>query len=278
MALHCIGVLVYSDINYVVGYFFKADSKALATRLTTLKHGLYWLIPAILFLSLIYLPTVNLFAMIYYPIGAIWAGIQRGNSIRKIVAKGDDSYRTYQALRNSNGSGLWTLATLFPVPVAFIALYFSIKLRSLRLSSRNCPKCNAELTRLDEKADDFFLDKGQVLEEQLGSVDYDVWHCNSCENVQVLAYDAFFTRYNRCPSCSYKAYRNVASRTIVSPTCSSSGSGERDYKCEQCNYTKTESYSIPARDCSSSSSSGGSSGGGSFGGGSSGGGGAGGSW
>jgi uncharacterized protein len=75
----------------------------------------------------------------------------------------------------------------------------------------------------------------------------------------------------------------VNDRTVESPTCTSAGKGERDFRCEHCSYTRTESYTIPQRDCSKSSSSStgssySSSGGGSFGGGRSGGGGAGGSW
>ena len=284
--LYIVGIYAAIVILITLINIIKPRKKKKSNRLTVLKYGFYWLLPAIVILSLVYAANFGLFSAIYYPISAAWVAIKRWFGIRKTIGSGGEPYSIYQKLRSANGAGLWILAVLFPIPVAFIAIYFARKLRSLRLTPRSCPTCNTELTRLDEKADDFFLDKGQVKEEQLGSVDYDVWHCSQCNYVKILSYDAYFTSYNSCPSCSYKTYHTAADRTIRSPTCSSSGTGEREYKCEQCNYSKTETYHIPARDCSSSSSSsssgGGfrssSSGGGSFGGGRSGGGGAGGSW
>lgn len=88
-----------------------------------------------------------------------------------------------------------------------------------------------------------------------------------------------------CPRC-YK-WMSINSRTLVSPTYSSSGRGERTYHCRHCSYHKVETYTISRKTRSSSSSrssygssSRSSSGGGrsSFGGGSSRGGGGGASW
>jgi uncharacterized protein len=284
---------LYSGIVILITFWqaFKARNRKkntpkAKTSLTILKYGAYWLIPTILILSFLYFTSPQLFAAIYYPIGAVWAGIKRVSNIHNSLSKAGDPYSIYKRLRETNGAGLWVLAVIFPFPVALIAFYFLAKLRKLRMLPRDCPDCNTQLNRLDEEADDFFLDEGQKKEEKLGAVDYDVWHCKSCDYVKVLAYDAFATSYSKCLSCNYKTYHSIADRTIRSPTCYSSGKGERDYRCENCNFTKTETYTIPARDCSSSSSSSGSSygsssssgGGSSFGGGRSGGGGAGGSW
>lgn len=282
---------IYSGIVLLITFWYafktrrrKKNTKA-KSSLTILKYGAYWLIPGILILSFLYFGSPKFLIAIYYPIAALWAGIKRIFNIQSSLSKSGDPYSKYKQLRETNGAGLWILAVIFPIPVALIAFYFVTKLRKLRMLPRDCPNCNTQLNRLDEEADDFFLDEGQKKEEKLGSVDYDVWHCNSCDYVKVLAYDAFATSYSKCSSCKYKTYHTVADRTIRSPTCNSSGKGERDYKCENCNFTKTETYTIPARDCSSSSSSSGSSyrsssssSSSSFGGGRSGGGGAGGSW
>ncbi|WP_211208668.1 TPM domain-containing protein [Leptonema illini] len=262
----------------------KKDAKASGWKYA--RYAAYWLIPGILFLSFVYFEKPDWLAYVYYPIGALWAGIQRIFKNRNLLAGGGEPYEIYKRFRADHGGLFYTSIVLFPFPMALLALFFGYKLKALRNEPRPCPHCSSELTRLDEKGDDLFLDEGQRKEEQLGSVDYDVWHCSKCDHVKVFPYDAFLTSYNACPSCSYKTYHTVGDRTLVSPTCSSSGKGERDYKCEHCGHSRTESYTIPKRDCSkSSSSSGGSSyrssgggGGGSFGGGRSGGGGAGGGW
>lgn len=285
------GVLtgIYTVIVGVASFFVfrsarKKDAKTSAWKYV--RYAIYWLIPGVLFLSAVYFTKPEWLAYLYYPIGALWAGIQRIFKNRSLLAGGGEPYEIYKRFRADHGGLFYTSIVLFPFPMALLALFFGYKLKALRNEPRPCPQCSSELTRLDEKGDDLFLDEGQRKEEQLGSVDYDVWHCSKCDHVKVFPYDAFLTSYNACPSCSYKTYHTVGDRTLVSPTCSSSGKGERDYKCEHCGHSRTESYTIPKRDCSkSSSSSGGSSyrssggaGGGSFGGGRSGGGGAGGSW
>lgn len=285
------GVLtgIYALIVGVASFFVfrsarKKDAKTSGWKYV--RYAIYWLIPGVLFLSAVYFTKPEWLAYLYYPIGALWAGIQRIFKNRSLLAAGGEPYETYKRFRADHGGLFYTSIVLFPFPMALLALFFGYKLKALRNEPRSCPQCSSELTRLDEKGDDLFLDEGQRKEEKLGSIDYDVWHCSKCDHVKVFPYDAFFTSYSACPSCSYKTYHTVGDRTLVSPTCSSSGKGERDYKCEHCGHRRTESYTIPQRDCSkSSSSSGGSSyrssgggGGGSFGGGRSGGGGAGGGW
>ena len=283
------GVLtgIYAVIVGVASFFvFRSARKKDANTSVWkyVRYAIYWLIPGVLFLSAVYFTKPEWLAYLYYPIGALWAGIQRIFKNRSLLAGGGEPYEIYKRFRADHGGLFYTSIVLFPFPMALLALFSAYKLKALRNAPRPCPQCSSLLTRLDEKGDDFFLDEGQRKEEQLGSVNYDVWHCSKCDHVKVFPYDAFLTSYNACPSCSYKTYHTVGDRTLVSPTCSSSGKGERDYKCEHCGHSRTESYTIPKRDCSkSSSSSGGSSyrssgGGGSFGGGRSGGGGAGGGW
>jgi len=50
----------------------------------------------------------------------------------------------------------------------------------LRYHSRRCPGCRGDMTRLGEAADDEHLTQGERTEEQVGSVDYDVWACGTC--------------------------------------------------------------------------------------------------
>lgn len=224
-------------------------------------------------------------ACIYFLVGS-------GLAVRRLVRNralsienASDPYQQYQAFRNDHGPGFYIAVVLFPLPMLILLLLNIRSLRRLRNTPRHCSHCHKPMQKLDEKADDLFLEEGRRKEEELGSVDYDVWHCAECDRVKIYSYDPAFTSYTVCQVCSYKTYHCVGDRTLLSPTCLSAGRGERDYRCEHCAHTARESYTIPRRDCSKSSSGGwsssggsSSSSGGSFGGGSSGGGGAGGSW
>lgn len=155
-------------------------------------------------------------------------------------------------------------------------------LRFLRNRKRYCPNCQAEMVRLDETQDDAYLDRGQRTEEGLESVDYDIWHCPSCQTQKQYRYRQWFSLYSKCPSCKYRTLK-VKRKTLQRPTRSSTGRGLKTSHCRHCGFQKQQYYTIAriqesSSSSSSSSGSSGSSSGGSFGGGRSSGGGASGSW
>lgn len=198
-------------------------------------------------------------------------------------AKKGESYDSYFKVQNLS---YWALgiAVLSPALV-LLYIYLRHSKHKIRTQARPCKKCGTIIEeRLDEKEDDKYLPPNKVKEEYLGSVDYDVWLCSSCNNVEVLTYPQR-SRYSQCPSCKTIAYHMVGDRVLSSATTRSSGVGVKYYRCEFCKKEKSVKYTIPRVQESSSSSESGSSwgggsssSGGSWGGGSSGGGGATSSW
>ena len=124
----------------------------------------------------------------------------------------------------------------------------------LRYRRRYCPKCKIRLIRLQELQDDKHLGKSQRLEEKLRSVDYDVWSCPTCPHVEVLRYNAFFTRYKSCPKCARRTAHST-SRTLRCATETSTGTEEITERCENCSYHKVYTRTIPRKTSSSSNSS-----------------------
>lgn len=189
----------------------------------------------------------------------------------------------------------WTLL-IFPILFPFPFLIFYILSKSLMTKWRDTVRVSSKngllMHKLSETIDNEFLSKGQVTEEQVKSIDYDVWVTDDESDILILAYKRWFSKYRKCSSCKAKTYFKVYDKTISSPTYSSSGTGERMYRCENCGVKHVSTYTIPKLQKSSSSSSGGgsygggssysggssSSGGSSYGGGSSRGGGSGSSW
>ena len=142
-----------------------------------------------------------------------------------------------------------------------------------RLRPRRCPQCQTRMARMDEEADDAQLNKGQVAEEHVGSVDYDVWRCPSCSHHVTLRYPKWLSPYGNCPQCHNRTLKS-STETIVAATTSHAGSARVTETCGFCTYKHSYTKTIPRISQSSSSSSGGGSSSSSFGGGSSGGGGA----
>ena len=110
------------------------------------------------------------------------------------------------------------------------------------------------MTRLDERADDAYLDKGQLSEEHLGSVDYDVWLCGNCQQLEVIPYKNWLRRYDRCRNCNYRTVSN-SSKVISSATYTSTGLRENRAYCNHCHHEEITQSVIPRKVKSSSSSS-----------------------
>lgn len=170
-----------------------------------------------------------------------------------------DFHKRYHALK------FFTLMVwMFIFPVPFLLIYFVSKglMQRWRNTIRFSPTTGEELHKLDDHGEDKFLDKGQLVEEKVKSIDYDVWVSYSGKEVLILAYKKWFSKYNKCSQCKFKTYFKEYDRTISAATYSSSGTGERKYKCANCGHSKVERYTIPRKTRSSSGSSGGYSGGG----------------
>jgi uncharacterized protein len=147
-----------------------------------------------------------------------------------------------------------------------------------RRRPRKCASCGTMMVRLDEAQDDTYLDAGQKLEEVLGSVNYDVWECPSCQKRDMYDYRAWFSSQSNCPQCGYRTLSRT-STVIEHATQYSTGLRLVETDCQNCQHHQEWNETIPRIQRSHSSHSGGSrSSGGGGGGGSSSGGGASGSW
>ena len=172
----------------------------------------------------------------------------------------------------------------FPVLMIFFAIYYFITMRRLRNTPLLCPVCGKEMKKLSEIEDNTYLTQGQRVEEELRSVDYDVWLCPEDGETLALPFNNESSTYSPCPHCFSKAYIQQNNHIIKAATTFSKGKGERTYTCKNCGKTDIKPYVIPMIILSSSSNrsggfgGGSSSRGGSWGGGRTGGGGARGGW
>lgn len=166
----------------------------------------------------------------------------------------------------------WIVGSLLALAGIGSAIVFAVT------RPKRCPKGHGPMKRLAEAADNAHLDKGQSLEESIGSIDYDVWTCVQCDTVRVIPRQKWFSGYENCPNCERRTVKR-SSRQVVAPTYASAGKREVSLKCRNCGYARQYDEKIPMLTRSTSSGGGGGrggfGGGSSFGGGSAGGAGAG---
>jgi len=191
----------------------------------------------------------------------------------------DDLHDKYIAIRKFHWLG-W--AIIFPLPYLLFYFFNRGLLKRLRNQPRFSKLTGAPMRKLAEGEDDSFLEPGQVIEEQIGSVDYDVWVTEAQDDALILRYAKRFSKYEPCPECGFKTYYLARTETLKAATYSSAGKGQHVFECKNCGYQKVDTFQIAKKTKASGGGGfgggGGGFSGGSFGGGSSGGGGAGVSW
>ena len=169
------------------------------------------------------------------------AGIAEGvNAILEKV-EGIDELSEREVVEQDQG---FSIMTILLAIIAAIAGFFIIKKRR-RNAPRKSKKTGLPMRKLSEKEEDVHLDQGQQIEEELGSVDYDVWVSDKPDDIMTLAYRSALSKYSECPNCGYRTYYHANSKTLRSATYSHDGEGVRNYACRHCDYTKTKHYRVP---------------------------------
>ena len=130
--------------------------------------------------------------------------------------------------------------------VGIIAIAVLLATRSRRLrppNSTQCPNCKSRMIHLDDTARLTQLDAGQQREQDIQSVNYDIWQCQACAmNTVEKCFPS--SPYITCPACHYQTLL-VQQNVKRQPTRSSAGFGEMMSDCVSCDYHRTESVVLP---------------------------------
>jgi uncharacterized protein len=123
-----------------------------------------------------------------------------------------------------------------------------------RIRPRKCGQCGRFRKRLKgTAAEEPHLDPGQEVEEKVNSVEYDVWHCDTCDTAELARYGRLFSGHKKCPSCAYKTMRSEK-RTLTPATTTSTGTALVTRDCKHCDFHDEQQVTIPRRPKPSSGS------------------------
>ena len=144
---------------------------------------------------------------------------------------------------------LFGLLILMMLPVGGGVVIWAILALVKKANTRYCPQCKREMRYLNEVEDDTFLDEAQLLEEQLGGLDWRVWRCDACGIQHLERSVKWLGGYEDCPRCGHHTVQ-VSSSTLRHPTYYSEGLRETTHVCHfpNCNYTTRTQQIIPRRE------------------------------
>lgn len=164
--------------------------------------------------------------------------------------------KTYRSVKNLSPrqkyvsldslKAIYLALTVLGLGIPIVAsLPLVIMLRRWRNAPHPCPRCGTMMNKIDEVHDNEYLDRGQDLEERLGSVDYDVWRCPHCGETDIEQYVQRNTPFHQCEHCHAYTSRLTRTRVLRQPTTTHEGEGVREYNCMNCGHTTYERYKLP---------------------------------
>lgn len=157
--------------------------------------------------------------------------------------------RYEQAIGWDNNRTTYILLAVFSLGLGLLPFWLGRrKYKKARNSPMQCPACKGNMTKLNEEEDNNLLSPSQDLEEQLNSVDYDVWVCDECGTVEKYAFPNRFSPYEVCPHCHTKAMYLAKDHTLSPATTRKAGVGEKVYECKYCHNQTKKRYTIPKKE------------------------------
>lgn len=193
------------------------------------------------------------------------------------------NYQKVELLRKNQWKlGILSFLSLFSGAIFFAITFFLIKY--FRNRPIKCDYCGSKMSKLSEEEDNNYLSAAQNIEEEIKSVDYDVWLCPKCGTTEIFPFESKVSSFDKCPNCHTKASTLLYEKVRRQPTVGTVGLGVKVYACRYCGHRHETTYEIPKAapvvvgGVGGRGGGGGGFSGGSFGGGMSGGGGASGGW
>ena len=96
---------------------------------------------------------------------------------------------------------------------------------------------------LSEEEEDVYLDEGMQAEENVYSIDYDVWVDEETGYTKIEKY-AGHLHAIQCPECNYQTLRVTKEEIVIEPTADTEGELEKYFDCGYCGYKTKKSFHV----------------------------------
>jgi len=125
----------------------------------------------------------------------------------------------------------------------YYPFFIERRLKVLRYRPRISPKSGKPMKLLSEEEEDAHLDEGMIAEENVYSVDYDVWLDEETGFKQIEKY-AGHLHAIQCPECNYQTFKVTREEIIRQPTAMEEGELMKHYLCGYCGYKARKTVSL----------------------------------
>jgi hypothetical protein len=157
--------------------------------------------------------------------------------------------------------GIWFLVRIFMsiaggTLVAYIAYlvleyYYPAKLdkklKKWRYAPRINPKTGNKMRLLSEEEEDVHLDAGMIAEENVFSIDYDVWIDEKTGDVKIEKYEGRLQAL-QCNSCGFYTMRVIKEEVTKMPEGNEPGELVKNYQCSYCKSVRATAFKISTKE------------------------------
>lgn len=117
------------------------------------------------------------------------------------------------------------------------------KMKKLRYKPRVNKKTGNIMKLLSEEEEDVHLDEGMQAEENVFSVDYDVWVDEETGDVKIEKYPGHLIAY-QCNSCGFKTMKLIKEEIVLSPTEHTDGEMIKNFRCTYCKSKRSKTVKV----------------------------------
>lgn len=125
----------------------------------------------------------------------------------------------------------------------YYPFYIEKRLKALRYKPRISPKTGKAMKLLSEDEEDSYLDEGMQAEENVFSIDYDVWKDLETGYVKIEKYSGHL-HATQCPECNYQTFKIVKEEILRQPGPDVEGELMKHYQCGYCGYKAKKNVTL----------------------------------
>lgn len=125
----------------------------------------------------------------------------------------------------------------------YYPFFIEKRLKALRYSARVSPKTGKPMKLLSEEEEDAYLDEGMQAEENVFSIDYDVWKDEETGYIKIERY-AGHLHALRCPECNYQTFKIVREEILKTASVSEEGELLKHFQCGYCGYKAKKTVTL----------------------------------
>lgn len=125
----------------------------------------------------------------------------------------------------------------------YYPFFIEKRLKVLRYKPRISPKTGKPMKLLSEEEEDAHLDEGMQAEENVYSVDYDVWKDEETGFIKIEKY-AGHLHAIQCPECNYQTFKVMREEIMKQPSELEEGELIKHYQCSYCGYKARKTVAL----------------------------------